>query len=94
MGLVRRLDALDRRIVTSQDGKFDAPQPWWVRYAFVATLPLTLLGGFARTNVTAWWVAYSLSAAVLLATIFFVLRWTRAHRRRTEQFEIEVDRHL
>lgn len=87
MGLWRRLDAIDRRLLARQDRQFDQPRPWWVRYAFVAMLPLLLVGGFARTNGHAWWVAYAVSALLMVTTIVFVVHWTRAHRRPSDYLD-------
>ena len=93
MGLWRRLDSIDRRIVARQERNYDEPGPWWVRYSFVISLPLLLSVSFDRAYGGAWWIAVLLSAALWLAVFLRVSAWAREHRRRKSELGGATERH-
>jgi uncharacterized membrane protein YhhN len=70
---------MDRQILGRRSRAFDAPQPWWVRYAFAVTLPFTLAMLFAINEGRRWWLLAAVLVVPWLGIFLAVMHWSRAH---------------
>lgn len=93
VGLWRRLDAVDRRILARRSSRYDQPPPQWVSLSPLVAAPLWLvIIPLARAG---GWALVPLVAAAIALGLYFaaVIRWDRKHRlQRADEFEIAIDR--
>jgi hypothetical protein len=81
VGVLRKLSEADAWVQARRGDRYNAPMPAWVRYAWVANLPM--LAALLLLTVTAWWVV--LAVPLGIAWVFFgvsVFRWQRRHQTR------------